>query len=273
MSGTTGTSGSDNLNGGSGADIIDGGAGADKISGGSGSDTVDGGSGSDVVNGDSGNDTLIYNLGENLNGSKDVYTGGSGIDVVRVMLTDAEWQSAPVQYQLGRYFQHLQTVRTNANTGEVSNGSASDFTFDFGSGTTLTVQMMERLEVFVDGSQVTNLDRPIFGAGVVTGGVVEDADTTPSPTDSLSASGSITFFNLDFTDNHNVAVAAPSGALGVLSASITNAAFGDGSGTVSWTYNFNNSAAQYLSAGQTRIETHTVRITDETTQQATTNAW
>jgi len=91
MSGTTGTSGNDNLNGGSGADIIDGGDGNDRISGGSGNDIVDGGRGNDVVNRDSGNDTLIYNLSENLNGSKDVYTGGSGIDTVLLELTQAQW--------------------------------------------------------------------------------------------------------------------------------------------------------------------------------------
>src|SRR5689334_6035584 len=59
MSGTTGTSGNDTLNGGSGNDTLLGLDGNDRLSGGSGSDILDGGSGSDVVNGDSGNDILI----------------------------------------------------------------------------------------------------------------------------------------------------------------------------------------------------------------------
>ena len=152
MSGTTGTTGNDNLNGGSGADIIDGGAGNDKISGGSGSDILDGGSGSDTVNGDSGNDTLIYNLTENLNGAKDIYTGGSGIDTVLLELTQAEWIDPAVRAELQRYVTFLATVKMNTQ-GEVSNGNASDFVFSFGSsGTTLTVQMMEKL-----------LDLPIVG--------------------------------------------------------------------------------------------------------------
>jgi hypothetical protein len=51
-----------------------------------------------------------------------------------------------VQAELARYFAHLATVQTNLQ-GEVSNGSSRDFTFNFGSSTTLTVQMMEKLEV------------------------------------------------------------------------------------------------------------------------------
>ena len=112
MSGTTGTSGNDNLNGGSGSDYIYGDAGSDKISGGSGSDTLDGGSGSDVVNGDSGNDILVYRLSENA-GASDTYTGGSGIDTIRLMLTDEQWLSPSVQTQVAQYLLHLAAV-TNA---------------------------------------------------------------------------------------------------------------------------------------------------------------
>ena len=83
-----GTSGSDTLNGGAGSDTLNGGDGSDRLNGGSGTDTLDGGSGSDTLNGDSGNDILIYKLAENA-GSGDLYTGGSGIDTVRLMLTSS----------------------------------------------------------------------------------------------------------------------------------------------------------------------------------------
>ena len=156
MTTITGTSGSDNLNGGSGVDIINGGAGSDKISGGSGDDILDGGSGSDTVNGDSGNDILIYRLTENA-GSSDIYTGGSGVDTLRMYLTDAQWLDASVQTQLASYLVHLAQY-TNAKTGEMSNGSASDFVFNFtsvtGQTTTLKVQMTEKLEIWIDNIQI-----------------------------------------------------------------------------------------------------------------------
>ncbi|MGH8858617.1 MAG: cadherin-like domain-containing protein, partial [Polaromonas sp.] len=147
------TDGNDHLNGGSGADTIDGGGGNDVINSGAGSDIIDGGSGSDRLNGGSGSDTLIYNLFENA-GATDMYMGGSGIDAVRIVLTATEWGSSIVQQEIRKYLQHLATVKTNGNTGEVSNGTASDFTFDFGNNTRLTVSMMERLVVVVDGETI-----------------------------------------------------------------------------------------------------------------------
>ena len=198
MSGTTGTTGNDNLNGGSGADIIDGGAGNDKISGGSGSDILDGGSGSDTVNGDSGNDTLIYNLTENLNGAKDIYTGGSGIDTVLLELTQAEWIDPAVRAELQRYVTFLATVKMNTQ-GEVSNGSASDFVFSFGSsGTTLTVQMMEKLAVSVFNPSTGNYDPVNFHQTVLTAvtqqTVVEAANAAAQD---LLLTGTLSFIDLD----------------------------------------------------------------------------
>ena len=89
-----GGAGNDTLNGGSGSDTLDGGTGSDTLNGGSGNDTLNGGSGSDMLNGDSGNDMLVYRLAENA-GASDLYTGGSGIDTVRLMLTSAEWLTVP----------------------------------------------------------------------------------------------------------------------------------------------------------------------------------
>ena len=50
--------------------------------------------------------------------------------------------------QLQAYVAHLAAVKLNTQ-GEVSNGSASDFVFNFTNGTSLTVQMMEKLVVAV----------------------------------------------------------------------------------------------------------------------------
>lgn len=265
-----GSNGADTLNGGAGSDSLYGAAGADTLNGGSGDDVLDGGSGSDVLKGDSGDDILIYRLAEN-SGSTDVYTGGSGIDVVRMMLTTTEWLSDSVQYQIARYCDHLATVQRNAQ-GEVSNGSARDFTFTFGSST-LTVQMMERLEVYVDGARVSDLDAPIINTleSVLGGQVVEDGDLDSDPATAGSVGGTIKFYDLDTTDTHSVSVVAPSSALGQLTASMTNASTGDGLGQVGWTYVLNDSAAQSLAAGEVRTEVFVVRLTDDEGRTVTQN--
>ncbi len=258
MSDITGTSGNNNLNGGSGDDTMDGGAGNDIMSGGSGSDTMDGGSGSDRLNGGSGADTLIYTLAENA-GATDIYTGGSGIDTIRLELTSAEWVRADVQSQIALYLQHLIAVKMNQNTGEVSNGAASDFTFAFDGSARLTVQMMERLDVWVDGQQFD------FHAPFITahddGAVTEDVSVSAG---NLSDSGSINFLDVDWTQSHSVTV-TPCGSstpIGTLTAVVTNAATGDGTGVVTWSYTVPNSGMQYLAAGQVVTETFTVTITD-----------
>ncbi|RST55874.1 beta strand repeat-containing protein [Variovorax sp. MHTC-1] len=146
----TGTVGNDTINSGNGDDSVDGGSGNDSLNGGAGSDILDGGSGSDQLNGGSGSDTLIYNVSENLAaGTNDVYTGGSGVDTLELQFTRAQWLQSSTQTQIAAYLAHLSAV-TNARTGEVSNGSASDFVFSFGSST-LTVQMTEVLRILVDG--------------------------------------------------------------------------------------------------------------------------
>jgi len=190
MSTTTGTSSNDVINSGSGSDILDG------------------GSGSDRLNAGSGDDLLIYRLSENV-GYSDLYTGGSGVDTVKIVLTQEEWASAAIQAELSRYSEHLETVRTNLS-GEASNGSASDFTFDFGNGTKLTVSMMERI-VFeiassnhapaLTGTPATlsagTEDSPytIHASDLLQG--YSDADGDPLSVSSLTAKGGV------FTDNQD----------------------------------------------------------------------
>ena len=165
---------------------------------------------------------------------------------------------ADVQAQIALYLQHLQTVKTNQNTGEVSNGTASDFTFVFNGGSRLTVQMMEKLEVWVDG-QPFDFHAPFITAADGAGAVTEDA---ANPT--LSDSGTINFLDVDWSQSHSATVTPERGNTlgGTLTAVVTNSATGDGSGVVTWTYNVANSATQYLGAGETVTETFTVTITD-----------
>ncbi|BEP62344.1 hypothetical protein GmRootV213_28980 [Variovorax sp. V213] len=170
----TGTAGSDTINSGNGDDTVSGGAGSDSLNGGAGNDTLDGGSGSDQLNGGSGNDTLIYNVSENIAaGTKDVYTGGAGIDTLLLQFTRAQWLDSATQTQIAAYLAHLATV-TNVKTSEVSNGSASDFVFSFGSST-LTVQMTETLRILVDGVEVN----PANEAATALGDAVSTTEDGP----------------------------------------------------------------------------------------------
>ena len=105
------------------------------------------------------------------------------------------------------------------------------------------------------------------------GAVVEDADTTPSLTDALSAAGTISFTDVDLADGHIATFAPAAGqtALGVFSLAPVSEAANAASGSVGWTYALNNAAAQYLAAGQTASETYTVTVDDghgSTTTQA-----
>lgn len=92
-------------------------------------------------------------------------------------------------------------------------------------------------------------------------GAVTEDDSVPT----LTETGTITFDDLDLSDEHTVAngIAAGANTLGgELTASVTTPATGAGSGSVTWNYSVANSATQYLGAGDTATETFTVTIDD-----------
>ncbi|PBJ27884.1 Poly(beta-D-mannuronate) C5 epimerase 7 [Pseudomonas sp. ACN8] len=97
------------------------------------------------------------------------------------------------------------------------------------------------------------------------GMVTEDAHTTASTTDSLTTSGTITFNDVDLSDTH-MATFAPAGGnatyLGTFVLSPVSEAANAADGSVQWTYNLSNAAAQYLAQGQTVTETYLVTISD-----------
>jgi len=244
----TGSNGSDTLTGTSGSDIINSG---------NGDDIVNGGAGSDQLNGGAGNDTLIYTVSENLGGYKDVYTGGSGIDTVRLQLSFAEWNDPAVRLELERYVKFLSTVKTNPQ-GEVSNGSASDFVFNFGTST-LTVQMMEKLAVWVkpelggDYAQVDYLTSLVTGSAAGTaveaGGVGNSDQGTPT------VSGQLKSDDLNGVDNLFQAVGAGKAATyGTYSVSADGV----------WAYTLNNAdtRVQELAANEILSDSFAVTTAD-----------
>ncbi|MGW8461486.1 beta strand repeat-containing protein [Pseudomonas sp. CLCA07] len=108
-------------------------------------------------------------------------------------------------------------------------------------------------------------DGVTISTGAQAGTVTEDADTTASTTDSLTASGTIVFNDVDLSDTH-MATFAPVGGnaihLGTFELSAVSEAANAANGSVQWTYNLSNAAAQYLAQGQTVTETYQVTISD-----------
>lgn len=79
----------------------------------------------------------------------------------------------------------------------------------------------------------------------------------------LTDTGVLTFSDADLADGHTVSVAANGGGyLGQLTASIANAATGDGSGSVAWSFVVDNAAVQFLAEGQTLTQSYTVVVDD-----------
>ncbi|MBR1257192.1 VCBS domain-containing protein, partial [Bradyrhizobium sp. AUGA SZCCT0240] len=102
-------------------------------------------------------------------------------------------------------------------------------------------------------------------SGVQSGTVVEDAPTTPNPSDSLNANGTISFTDVDLSDGHTVSfVAAPANttSLGTFALGAVSEAANAANGSVGWSYALNNSASQYLADGQSVSETYTVTVND-----------
>ncbi|WLG86308.1 VCBS domain-containing protein [Pseudomonas cucumis] len=119
-------------------------------------------------------------------------------------------------------------------------------------------------------------DSVTMSLGAQAGTVTEDANATPSPTDSLSATGTIAFSDVDLSDTHTASFVAAGGnatALGNFALAAVTEAANAANGTVDWTYTLNNAAAQSLAQGQTATETYVVTINDghgsSTTQNVT----
>ncbi|MGZ8171748.1 MULTISPECIES: VCBS domain-containing protein [Methylobacter] len=98
-----------------------------------------------------------------------------------------------------------------------------------------------------------------------TGAVVEDAASTPDSNDSQTATGSISFNDIDLSDTHTATFVKSAGhesRLGTFSLTPVAEAANAETGSVAWTYTLNNADAQYLAEGQTVTEVYTVKIND-----------
>lgn len=134
------------------------------------------------------------------------------------------------------------------------------FTFTLSDGHGGTVD--RTVSVTLTGSN----DKPTITSSAQAGTVTEDAGTTPSTTDSMTAAGAVSFSDVDLIDVHTATYAAAAGnttALGTFAlAAVTGETPENQTGSVAWTYTLNNTAAQYLAAGQTVNEVYTVTVSD-----------
>ena len=124
-------------------------------------------------------------------------------------------------------------------------------------------------------------DAPTITVEDLVGGVKEVADNAATEGSAmLSDTGTISFADVDLSDGHtitaigNPAIATAGGdnalpantipvtGFGTFAATVTDAATGDGAGTVTWTYEVLDSAIEFLAAGQTITQTYSVEIDD-----------
>nr|MDJ0820284.1 VCBS domain-containing protein [Paracoccaceae bacterium] len=140
-----------------------------------------------------------------------------------------------------------------------------EYTISDGNGGTATATLL----ITVTGQN----DVPVITSAPTSGGVTELADNAPGEnTDTLSATGTIAFEDVDLTDGHTVNVTASSAidsatfaataVRGTLTAAIGDASTGDGVGQIDWTFEVSDGALDDLAAGQTITQVFTMTVDD-----------
>ncbi len=119
-------------------------------------DILSGGAGNDTVRGRRGDDLLIYDVAANA-GSRDTYDGGIGFDTIRLLMTSDTWADPQVQLQVAAYLAFLSAV----TDGHTQDAAKEFFTFTCFEGQTLRVNRVEKLELFVDGVEISPEDDPV----------------------------------------------------------------------------------------------------------------
>lgn len=237
-----GGAGDDKLSGGAGDDVLSGGAGDDSLVGGAGEDVLDGGAGDDDLNGAAGDDLFVYVAAEN-GGATDSYKGGSGVDTIRLVLTRDEWMDPALQADIAAYLSFMAT-NTHAKTGQAPDRPFQFTAFD------LSVTMMERLEIVVDGVAIDPTDQ----------GVTLGADTIAADEDNLSVATVDVLANDSVPDLiRDIAFTQPAHGTATLDASLTDPSRPS---TAVFTYTPDSAHWQSLAVGETGTDSFTYTVTD-----------
>ncbi len=231
------------------------------------------GNSSQLFNGDFDNATPL--TGWSLTG----VTGTAGLSPVFVDQNNA--------FVVG-VFNPFATSTSNATLSHsVSTGNGVAYTLDFaltngGEGTSpndmLTVLWDDAPVATFTANQLTNFfqhyhvtvigtgsDTLQFATADTTKNVLWDLDTvtlTPVTTPTTdTTTGTIKFTDGNSSDTHSVSVVTNSN-IGTFTASLGAEPSGGNPGTVNWNYTVNESAIQFLAAGQQLVQTYTVNIDD-----------
>jgi VCBS repeat-containing protein len=273
----SGSNGNDELNGGEGNDVLEGGQGGDLLTGGIGSDKFIYRSVADSSYFGTSNGTPAYSGSGSWSGSWDVITDFAPtqdtIDLSALSLSG----SGPSQL----IWKGAQGTDSTAGS---SNPALAHSVWYYTATPTITYLYADvngdgkaDLKIQLNaapavGDIITGYNPVLITSGPQNGAVVEDAPSTPSPTDSLNASGTISFTDNDLSDTHTASVtSAPATTLGTFSLAPVSETLNAANGSVTWNYALNNAAAQYLAAGQSVTETYTVTVSDGHGSTATQN--
>ncbi len=145
-------SGNDTMTGSTGSDLLAGNAGDDNLSGGDDNDVLLLGTGLDSANGGAGHDLLIVT--DDALAGFDTVTGGTGTDVLRLEVDGEVFASAAFQAEINAFVPGAETV--------------------LGSG--VIVREVERLEVYVDGTQEFAKGLAAPNQGTAVAALLRDAD-------------------------------------------------------------------------------------------------
>ncbi|MET0742066.1 MAG: SGNH/GDSL hydrolase family protein [Microvirga sp.] len=156
----SGGSGGDVVYGKAGTDVLAGNLGDDTIIGGAGSDVLIGGAGGDVILGQSGHDLFVFS-GDGTGNGFDQVLGGSGIDTLRLNVSQGLFDSAGFKAELAAYASLL-----DARSG-------ATYTF---ADLDLAVTGIERLEVRVGGKVVYTDGHAAVAQSAARAALMHDAD-------------------------------------------------------------------------------------------------
>ena len=144
---------------------------------------------------------------------------------------------------------------TNAAYDHLAAGERQEVVLNFKASDGVADSATQTLTITITGTN----DVPTFSTGIGhdAGGVTEDA-TTPT----LSTTGTLVVSDTDHGQSGIDTTVAPVPGAGALGSIVIDA-------QGNWTYSVDNSKVQYLSAGEPKVETFTVKSTDGTSHDIT----
>lgn len=181
---------------------------------------------------------------------------------------------------LGGTYGTLTVAQNGAWTYDIDNGRAATQALAHGQVATdsFTVQVADEFGAFdtriIDVQVVGTNDGPVIQTADVSRALAEDSNVVAGQ---LAATGEGQFSDVDLTDTHAVAAvlaavqlaggaALPAGLAaalgGAMTATLLDAATGDGHAQYRWDFGLDSAATQFLAAGQTLQVTYDVAATD-----------